>query len=115
MSSDKNGLEGLRAEHQSLSSRITRLSLIHISLLTIVTFTIGNGLEKVDVRDLKRDLDTAHYITQALFGAYQSKEVESNGIRDPERDRLRDEWMKDFEKEQDIRKKYDALLKEQFS
>ena len=41
--------------------------------------------------------------------------MESNGIRDPERDRLRGEWRKAFEKEQDIRKKYDALLKEQFS
>lgn len=115
MSSDKNGLEGLRAEHQSLSSRITRLSLIHISLLTIVTFTIGNGLDKVDVRDQKRDLDTAHYIAQALFEAYLSKKVESNGILDPEKERLRDEWMKAFDKEQDMQKKQDALLKEEFS
>jgi hypothetical protein len=115
MSSNKNGLEGLRAEYQSLSSRITRLSLVHISLLAIVTFTIGNGLEKVDVRDLQQELDAAHYAARGLFGVYESKGVQSNGIPDPERDHLRDDWMKALDKETAIRKKYDALLKEQFS
>lgn len=57
MATDTKDLETLRAESQQIGSRITRLSIILISVLTVVTFTIIDAPGKVDLHELKQKLE----------------------------------------------------------
>jgi hypothetical protein len=123
MATNTKDMETLRAESQQLSSRITRLSIILISALTVVTFTITNALEKVDVRELKRERDAAERATEFNWDFYKIKLAELKNLppdadrekEKKEEERLRDLWLTSNKKQREIQLKYDALLKESFS
>jgi hypothetical protein len=123
MAIDIKDLETLRAESQQLGARITRLSIILISVLTVVTFTITNALEKVDVSELKYELDRAKQSTETYWNIYQDKLSELSNSpstanleeEEKRKDSLRDLWSTASDKQSEIQRRYDTLLTESFS
>lgn len=124
MAIDTKDLETLRAESQQLGSRITRLSIILVSVLTVVTFTITDALNKIDLPDLKAKLEAAQRSRESAYNAYEQKRRELDKRptnAEPEQslkeevDSLRGLWEKAGDEEQEAQRKYDAVTKESFS
>lgn len=122
MPTDTKDLETLRAESQQIGSRITRLCIILISALVIVTFTITNTLEKVDVRELKQNLDNATMALEFLSGTYRrhlnetkQQPPSSNPKEDNAKDPIHDAYSKALNEKIEAQRKFDAAMKESLS
>lgn len=124
MTSDEKDLDCLRAESDQLGTRVRRLIVVMIGLLIIVTVTITNALEKVDVRDLHQELDEVSLSADSAWNAYYSNNfLRSNTDqsqskpedKQKEEDKLREIWKNADHKKREVQRKYDALLKESFS
>lgn len=113
MKAENKDLETLRTEHQQLGSRITRLSIILISILTVVTFTITNALKKVDVSNLKQELDNAKQAREIASNYYFDADIKTQSNEEIEK--LRDLYLKANGKENELQDKYDTFLEESFS
>jgi hypothetical protein len=123
MTSDEGALDKLRVENEQLGSRIRRLSVILIGLLAIVTVTITNALEKVDVRDLHRELEKVSESANSAWDDYghsplldmkdQPQANQEDNLK--EHERLRNIWQEADQKRRETQKKYDRLLKDSFS
>jgi hypothetical protein len=116
-------LETLRAESQQLSSRVTRLSIILLSVLAVVIITITTALEKIDVREVKHELDAAKIATDTVRGLYYAASSDSKApasdadakIAEKLKESYQDTWFKASKKQEEVQHRLDALLKESLS
>lgn len=123
MSVEHNDLEDLRAEHARLGSRITRLSIILIGVLAVVTFTITNALEKVELRESRTKLDLAKSAEVWARDAYETHRFDSQPLSsspNPEiqtspEAHLLDRWDKAQVELEKAQRAYDSLLKDSLS
>ena len=124
MTTDIKDLESLRVESQQLGSRITRLSIVLVSVLAVVIFTITNALEKVDLPDLKNKLEAAQRLQESSYNDYERKRKEldkrptdakpDQSLKE-EVDRLQGLLNKARNDVNEARRKYDELTKDSFS
>jgi len=121
MAADEKDLDNLRTESDQLGARVRRICVVMIGLLIIVTVTITNALEKIDVRDLHEELvkvsqsaDSAWFIYDSLHSKDDQSPVKSEDKK-KEEDKLRETWKDANDKKIEVQRKYDALLKESFS
>lgn len=123
MSTDTPDLDTLRIESQQIGSRITRLCIILIGLLAIVTFTVTNALHKVDRSGLQQDRDRTEQLRDILVNSYLRKNAEltkqqpaaESEEEKREKKKLDDELEKARNEANEAQRKYTLFLEESFS
>ena len=121
MAAKENNLDDLRAESEQLGTRIRRLGFVLIGLFIIVTVTITNAFEKVDVRDVHEELEQASQAAESAWRIYIDESVVSENSQLPPEEKAKGEntrrelWKQADQKKKEAKRKYDGLLKESFS
>lgn len=106
MAAKENNLDDLRAESEQLGTRIRRLGFVLIGLFIIVTVTITNAFEKVDVRDVHEELEQASQAAESAWRIYIDESVVSENSQLPPEEKAKGEnTRRELWKQADQKKK----------
>jgi hypothetical protein len=110
ISTENKSLEVLKTEYQQLSTTITRLGIVVISLLLIITFTVANAFEKADFSQLKNELENAQNLADSYLSAWRMTPDDEQSVS-LNQQRYKS-WTDAVDKTNEVRKKYNKYLEE---